>query len=45
MSYVQRKFKMIELHIKGKFIESVEENVVEHFCDLCLKKDFKKHKW
>lgn len=27
--YVQRKFRIIELHIKGKFTESVKEIVVE----------------
>lgn len=39
------KFRRInELYVKDKFIKPIEENVVEHLCDLWLKKDFKKHK-
>lgn len=41
----KEKFRrVIELHINGKFIDPIVENVVEHVCDLWLKKDFKKHK-
>lgn len=39
------KFRRInELYVKDKFIKLIEENVVEYFCDLWLKKDFKKYK-
>lgn len=47
MPYTMNKEKfrrIIELHINGKFIDPIDENVVEHLCDLWLKKDFKKHK-
>lgn len=37
--------RIIELNIKGKFIDLKEENVVEYLYYLWLKEDFKKHKW
>lgn len=39
----KEKISIINLHVNGKFIDPIGENV-EYLCDLLLKKDFKKHK-